>query len=58
MFKIKVRDNAIELVPLEVVEKKFTAKQYAKLEKLYQAEKGKTKKVPKALINALKKGEV
>lgn len=58
IFNVEINDNKIELVPLEVVEKQFTDGQYAKLEKLFQEEKGKTRKASKKFIGNLKEGKV
>ena len=53
MFDIRVKGNKIQLVPLEVSEKVFTDAEYAKMEELFQKEKGKAKKVTKDFINSL-----
>jgi AbrB family looped-hinge helix DNA binding protein len=55
MFDIRVSGNKIQLVPLEVSEKVFTDAEYAKMEKLFQKEKGKAKKVTKEYINSIGK---
>lgn len=44
MFDIRVIGNKIQLVPLEVSEKVFTDSEYAKMEAIFQDEKGKAKK--------------
>ncbi len=54
MFEIKVIGHRIELVPVEVVEKMFTDKEYKKLNKLVREQKGTAKKVTKRYINSLK----
>ena len=58
LFKVEVRKNRIELVPLEPTEKTFNEKEYAALEKLYQEEKDKAKKVTRKFLEEMKKGEV
>ena len=55
LFDIKLNHTRIELIPLETKEKEFTDEEYAKLEKLYQKEKGKAKKVTKEFINNIGK---
>ena len=54
LFDVIVRRNRIELVPLEIVEKTFTDKEYAQLDALATAERGQEKLVTHALIHALK----
>ncbi len=58
LFDIKVTRNRIELVPLEAAEKTFTKEEYAKMEKLFQDEKGKAKKVTQKFIDDLKQGKI
>jgi len=58
MFDVKVKHNRIELIPLEVVEKTFTDEDYAKLDKLTEREKGKSKRITKKFFENLKKGKV
>ena len=53
MFNIEVRKNKIELIPLEVKEKKFTEAEYEKLDLLASKQKGKEKKVTKKYIESL-----
>lgn len=55
MFDIRVTGNKIQLVPLEVSEKVFTDAEYAKMEELFQKEKGKAKKITKEFINSIGK---
>lgn len=57
MFDIQVTGNKIQLVPLEVTEKVFTDAEYAKMEELFQKEKGKAKKVTKESVSHLKNGK-
>ncbi|MDD5745691.1 MAG: AbrB/MazE/SpoVT family DNA-binding domain-containing protein [Candidatus Omnitrophica bacterium] len=56
MFDVAVRNNRIELVPLETIVKEFSDEVYGKLEKLSQEERGKEKRVTKKFISALRKG--
>ncbi len=58
MFEIEVSRNRIELIPLEIKEKHFTAEEYVKLEALAVKEKGKEKYVTKRFIDNLKKGKI
>jgi len=58
IFDVVVRNNRIELVPLETVEKEFSDDVYEKLDALSAKGKGKEKKVTKRFINSLKKGKV
>jgi len=58
LFNVEIHKNRIELVPLEPTEKVFTEKEYEALEKLYQKEKGRKKKVTDSLVGKLKKGKV
>ena len=54
LFDVKINDNRIELVPLEIKEREFTDEEYEKLEKLYQKEKGSGRKVTKKFIKSIK----
>jgi len=56
MFDVAVRDNRIELVPLETVVKEFSDEVYGKLEELSHKEQGKEKRVTKKFIASLRKG--
>ena len=58
MFKIDISKNAIELIPLEITERQFTAQEYVKLEMLAATEKGAEKPVTKKFISNLKKGKI
>lgn len=58
LFNVEIHKNRIELVPLEPTEKVFTDEEYAALERLYQQQKGKAKKVTKKFIDDLKKGRI
>ena len=58
IFNVEVRDNRIELIPLEIVEKEYPDEVYKKLDELCAKEKGREKRVTKKLIDSLKKGKV
>ena len=53
MFDVIVHRNRIELIPLEIVEKTFTEKEYEQLDALAAAERGQEKPVTKAFLRAL-----
>ncbi|MGB2661528.1 MAG: AbrB/MazE/SpoVT family DNA-binding domain-containing protein [Candidatus Omnitrophota bacterium] len=57
LLKVDIRNNRIELIPLEPVEKVFTEKEYKALEVLSEKEKGKEEKVTEKFIKDLKKGK-
>lgn len=54
MFNVTVRHHRIELIPLETVEKTFSDEEYAQLDALAAAERGREKPVTKGFIRALK----
>lgn len=54
LFDVKVSQDRIELVPLEIKEREFTDAEYEKLEKVYQKEKNSAKKVTKKFIENIK----
>ena len=56
LFNIEVARNRIELIPLEIREKAFTAQEYHQLEALSRREKGLEKRMTKEFIGHLKKG--
>lgn len=58
MFNIRVTKSSIEIIPLEVREKRFSEEEYKKLEALAAKEKGKEKRVNKGFIKNLKKGKL
>ena len=58
MFNIFVRQNKIELKPIEIVEKTFSKKAYIALDKLTEKEQSKGKKVTKQFINKLKECKI
>jgi AbrB family looped-hinge helix DNA binding protein len=55
IFDVKVSDNHIEFVPLEVSERIFSKDEYAKLDMLSVKESGKEKPMTKKYIASLKK---
>ncbi len=57
LFKVRVNGTKIELIPVEVVEKKYTKQDYALLDKLTSEQQGKEKKITKAMITKMKKGK-
>ncbi|MFQ5953162.1 MAG: AbrB/MazE/SpoVT family DNA-binding domain-containing protein [Candidatus Omnitrophota bacterium] len=57
LLKVDIRNNRIELIPLEPVEKVFTEKEYKALGALSAREKGKEEKITEEFIKDLKKGK-
>lgn len=57
MFEIAIRNNRIELIPLETKEKVFTKDVCKKLESLSREEKGKEKRMTKRFIGKLKEAK-
>ncbi len=58
LFDVELNGSRIELVPLEIREKKFTRAEYRKLDKLL-AQEGKTReKVTGAFIDRVRKGKI
>ena len=55
LFEVEVHRNRIQLIPVEVKEKAFSEKDFAKLDKLSREEKGKEVRVTKSFIRRLKK---
>jgi len=56
LFDVKVKSNRIELLPLEISERKFTDEDYERLDSLVQKEKKKgAKKVTSEFINSITK---
>ena len=58
IFDVEIVRNRIQLVPLEVKPKSFTAEQYRKLDALSKREHGAEKKVTPELISNLRKGKI
>ena len=57
MFEVEVSKEGIELIPMEIKEREFSNEEYAKLEALTTAEKGKEKRVTKKFIHNIKQGK-
>jgi len=57
MLTIEIHKNKIELIPVEIREKEFSAEVYAKLDALAAEEKGKEKKITKKFVKTLKSGK-
>ena len=57
MFEVEVSKDGIELIPLDTEKREFTSEEYAKLEALTTAEKGKEKRVTKKFIHNIKQGK-
>ena len=55
LFDVKVQSNRIELVPLEVSEKEFTAEDYKRLDRLVKKERKGAKKITQDYINNITK---
>ena len=55
LFDVKVNRDRIELVPLEVSEREFTAEEYKKLDKLVAKERKSAKRVTQEYINNITK---
>ena len=53
MFDVKIEQNRIELIPVEVIEKVFTDEEYAKMDKILKREKKFAKKVTPEYINSI-----
>lgn len=58
LFNVKLKQNRIELVPLEVSEKIFTDDEYKKMEELFKKDKNKAKKVTQKYIERLKNEKI
>ena len=58
LFSVDINKSRIELIPLEPVEKVFTKKEYAALDKLSKKQKGTEKRVTKRMVSKLKKGKI
>jgi len=57
LFTVEVRENRIELIPVEVKERVYTAEDYRKLDRLRELERGKEKKVTRTMIANMKRGK-
>jgi len=58
LFDVELSGNRIELIPLEVKEKKFTRAEYHKLDRLLAKAKGTSEKVTGAFIDNVRKGKI
>ncbi len=58
LFDIELNGSRIELIPLEVKEKKFTRAEYQKLDKLLAQEKETREKVTTAFIDKVRKEKI
>lgn len=58
LFSVELLDRRIELIPVEIREKKFTKEQYRKLDKLRAQERGTEERVTPALIEKVRKGKL
>ena len=58
LFDIVLKGSRIELIPLEIKEKKFTQAEYRKLDKLLAQEKKTKTKVTTAFIDKIRKGKI
>ncbi len=58
LFNVKLKQNRIELVPLEVSEKIFTDDEYKKMGELFKKEKSGAKKVTQKYIERLKNEKI
>lgn len=57
LFNIELARNRIELIPLEIRKKVFTAQEYHQLESLSRRERGLEKRMTKEFMGHLKKGK-
>ena len=58
LFDVELNGSRIELIPLEVKERRFTRAEYRKLDKLLTQEKQTREKVTAAFIDKVRKGRV
>ncbi len=58
LFDVALKGSRIELIPLEIKEKKFTQAEYRKLDKLLAQEKKTQTKVTTAFIDKVRKGKI
>ena len=58
LFDVELKGSRIELIPLEIKEKKFTQAEYRKLDKLLAQEKKTQAKVTTAFIDKVRKGKI
>ena len=58
LFDVELNGSRIELIPLEVQEKKLSRAEYRKLDKLLAQEKEPREKVTDAFIDKVRKGKI
>ena len=58
LFDVELHGSRIELIPLEVKEKKFTRAEYRKLDKLLAQQKETREKVTTAYIDKVRKEKI
>lgn len=58
LFDVALHGNRIELIPLEVKERKLTPTEYRKLDRLLAEAKGASVKVAGAFLDKVRKGTV
>ena len=58
LFDVELNGSRIELIPLEIKEKKFTRAEYRKLDKLLTQEKETREKVSTTFIDKARKGKI
>ena len=58
LFDVELKGSRIELIPLEVREKKLARAEYRKLDKLLAQAKGRREKVTATFIDKVRKGKV
>ncbi len=56
-FKVSIKRNKIELTPVELVEKTYTKQEYAAIDRLTADQEGEEKKITKAMLAKIKKGQ-
>ena len=57
LFDVELNGSRIELIPLEIKEKKFTRAEYRKLDKLFAHEKEGREKVTDAFVDKVRKAK-
>ena len=58
LFDVELNGSRIELIPLEIKEKKFTRAEYRKLDRLLAREKETREKVTTAFIDKVRKEKI
>ena len=57
LFDVELKGSRIELIPLEVKEKKFTRAEYRKLDKLLAQAEGTRERVTATFLDKVRKGK-